>query len=92
MTRRFAEIIKNSITEEDKVIGNLKRRFNSPSLRGQRQIQISPALVTGNIALSYYRGLQVGRDEREKEIIRELKKKFPKAAQSITEQQTKIKK
>lgn len=63
MTERIAKIIKSSITKEDEVIGNLKNQFIKTSLKGQRYVQISPALVAGNIALAYHRGLAEGERE-----------------------------
>lgn len=80
MTERYAKIIRRSIEKEDAVIGNLKDRFVKKSLRSQIHTSISPSEITGNIALSYHRGLAVGREERKKEIIALLKNKFPKAA------------
>lgn len=68
---------------EESVIGNLKAQFVKKSLHSQIHTSIRPSIVNGNIALAYYRGLNVGREEAIEDVLRALKKKFPEAVKLI---------
>jgi hypothetical protein len=77
---RKNKIVERAITAEDKVIGNLKQQFVRSTLHAQRQISVSPATANGNIALAYYRGINVGREDERKLVISQLRQRFPAAA------------
>jgi hypothetical protein len=75
-------LMQRAVSKEDAIIGNLKQQFIRPTLNGQRKIGISPDICNGNISLAYHRGLNIGRDEMLKEVLRELKN-FPEAKAHI---------
>lgn len=58
-------------SDEDKHIGDLKGRFVRKNLRSQVLNRYSASEASGNIALAYYRGIEVGR----KQVLDEIKRK-----------------
>ena len=68
------------MTQEEKIIGDLKRQWERPNLQGQRKISVSPLQASGNVSLAYYRGRAAERED----IVKLLKRKFPDAANYLT--------
>lgn len=75
--------MKKIISKENKVIGDLKKRFIKTGLKSQQRSNMSATEVSGNISLAYYRGLDESKKEIIKEVIYLLKNDFPKASQFI---------
>ena len=73
-----------SLAEEQKHIGDLKRRFVSPTPEFQKKMRLSPAEAEASVALAWHRGLAKGRGEIFRRVCKELKKAgFTKAVEHL---------
>lgn len=72
-------IPKKVMDMEEKAIGDLKANFISPTLRGQQHNRRSALEASGNISLSFYRGIHSGEIKGYQKAMSFLKKVYPDA-------------
>ena len=71
------KILKDTIANENEIIGNLRDTFAANTLHFQQRKSFSILEITGNITLAYYRGLHVGGEGGMKLLAQFIAKKHP---------------
>lgn len=71
--------VRKAIRAEQEVVGDLTNQFIAKDIRMQHRKSYSAGDASGSIAVAYYRGRQTEQEE----IIKIIKRKFPKQSKAI---------